>query len=585
MQKASFHMASQTEANPVCDPRHENFMHAFLDHLEASGNIDQLSRERAIRAQEQTQQTIHIVLTELGIVSSADLLQAAAQYFSLPIVTTDDFPVDPIELTELPASFLKQNRLVVTKQTDATLTIATCDPFDPESVDAIAYLLNTPVEIVLCHAADLEKEIARLYPENKSEDIDGQIAGSTTSVDEDDIQRLMDSASEAPVIRFVNRIINSAVQQGASDIHIEPLVDTLRVRLRLDGVMVETEKQPLSLQAGVVSRIKVLAKLNIAERRLPQDGRAKFVASGREIDLRVSTAPVLYGESIVLRVLDKDQAQLDLNSLGFDETTSVQFHTHLKTPNGIILVTGPTGSGKTTTLYAALKEINSTSRKIFTIEDPVEYEIGGINQVQIKPEIGLDFPNALRSLLRQDPDVMMVGEMRDAETVRIGIQASLTGHLVLSTLHTNSAASAVTRLLDMHAEDYLLASTLTAVVAQRLVRKLCPDCSQKASENDQETKQITTLLLNHGYAPQKLNLRKPIGCSKCLGTGYRGRTTIYEVLSINDNLRRLIKRGVTDKEIEQAAREDGMQTMYENGLQKISNGQTTYEEVIKVTRL
>lgn len=565
------------------DARDPHFAKSFLSHLEVSGRLERSAAERATRVANQTGHAVHTVLTELGLLSSAELLLAAASYFGRPLVMSGDLPSTPIEVSELPVGFLRHNRLLPLKNDSGNLMVATADPFDREAIDAAAYLLERPVSFVLCNSGDLDEAIERCFPASPvGIDIASVDSDASSSVDEDDVQRLLDSASEAPVIRFVTRIITSAVQRGASDIHIEPLVDALRVRFRIDGIMSEVERQPLGLQAGVASRIKIMARINIAERRVPQDGRAKFIVAGHEIDLRISTAPVLYGESVVLRILDKASVRLDLDALGFDRSTSQRLLAQLSRPNGIILVTGPTGSGKTTTLYAALKSINSAARKIFTIEDPIEYELAGVNQLQIKPEIGLDFASALRSLLRQDPDVMLVGEMRDGETARIAIQAALTGHLVLSTLHTNSAAGSITRLLDMGAEDYLLASTLTAVLAQRLVRTLCSSCSAPVPVEHPQVSAAVAALKSHGYDIHALRLRRPVGCGDCTGTGYRGRTTLWELLLIDDAIRQHIHRGIADRAIEHTARSSGMRTLFESGLEKVAVGITTLDEVLSV---
>jgi general secretion pathway protein E len=346
----------------------------------------------------------------------------------------------------------------------------------------------------------------------------------------------------------------------------------------------EVECLPRDLEAGIVTRIKILAKLNIAERRLPQDGRTKFVVGGREVDLRISTTPVLHGENLVLRILDSEQVDLSFEALGFDDRTRASLSAVLGQPNGIILVTGPTGSGKTTTLYAALRSLNSIERKIFSIEDPIEYQMRGISQIQIKPEIGLNFVHCLRSILRQDPDVIMVGEMRDEATTETAIRAALTGHLVLSTLHTNSAAASITRLLDMGAEDYLLASSLSCVLAQRLVRRLCASCSHPSPEGSTLAQRLAAELLDPA-PPCTFDVRTPVGCPQCKHTGFRGRTTIAELLAVDQRVRGTIKRGVSDREIESEARRNGMVTLYENGIHKVLAGETTLEEILRVARV
>jgi general secretion pathway protein E len=394
---------------------------------------------------------------------------------------------------------------------------------------------------------------------------------------EADVERLRDLASEAPVIRLVNRMIERAVEQRASDIHIEPFEGRLRVRYRVDGMLGETEAPAEKLAAAIVSRIKIMARLNIAERRLPQDGRIKVVVRGKEFDLRISTTPSLHGESVVMRILDRDGAVLDFKALGFRDDTLKSYLSALERPHGILLVTGPTGSGKTTTLYTSLIRLNSPERKILTVEDPVEYQLDGVLQIQVKPEIDLTFARALRSFLRQDPDILMIGEIRDLETAQIGVQAALTGHLVLSTLHTNDAAGAIARLMDMGVPDYLLTSTINGVAAQRLVRKLCPDC-REASEPDAEL----LARLDAGDNPPRV-LYHAKGCDHCKGTGYAGRAALVEVLVMDDALRRLVLQRADAREIEKAAVEGGMRTLYQDGLLKAAAGVTSIEEVLRVT--
>jgi general secretion pathway protein E len=392
---------------------------------------------------------------------------------------------------------------------------------------------------------------------------------------------LKDLASEAPVIRLVNLIISHALERRASDIHIEPFENQLIVRYRIDGVLHETESPPRRLSAAVISRIKIMANLDIAERRLPQDGRIKLRIQGKEIDLRVSTVPTMHGESVVMRILDKGGVALDFKSLGFDDDNLKAFIDVLMQPHGIILVTGPTGSGKTTTLYTALDQLNNPDVKILTVEDPVEYQMPGINQIQVKPQINLTFANALRSIVRQDPDVIMIGEIRDLETAQIAVQSALTGHMVLSTVHTNDAASTVNRLLDMGVEDYLLTSTVNGILAQRLVRTLCIHCRKPYHALPEVVEQMG---LKRYTAEAQVTLYHPVGCEHCGSTGYRGRICILEMLPISDAIRSLIMRHATSGEIRAQGVKDGMQTMYENGLGKSVQGITTIEEVLRVTR-
>ncbi|HEX7339329.1 MAG TPA: ATPase, T2SS/T4P/T4SS family, partial [Rhodanobacteraceae bacterium] len=404
--------------------------------------------------------------------------------------------------------------------------------------------------------------------------------GDAASGGEDDVEHLRDLASEAPVIRLVNLIIQRAVEARASDVHIEPFESRLKVRYRIDGVLEEVEAPPASSTAAVISRVKIMARLNIAERRLPQDGRIQLRVQGKELDLRVSTVPTSFGESVVMRILDRESVVFDFARLGFTGAFEKQFIDVLERPNGILLVTGPTGSGKTTTLYTALSRVNTDKVKIITVEDPVEYQLEGINQIQAKPSIGLDFSNALRSIMRQDPDVIMIGEMRDLETCRIAIQSALTGHLVLSTLHTNSAAGGVTRLLDMGVEDYLLGSTINGILAQRLVRRLDPETAV-AYEAPAEV--IAQFELEKYTDARPIRLYKP-GTSEANPTGYHGRQAILEFLVMTDELRRLVMQHADAGDIERAARASGMRTMYEDGIAKALAGVTTLEEVLRVTQ-
>jgi general secretion pathway protein E len=397
-------------------------------------------------------------------------------------------------------------------------------------------------------------------------------------VSEDDIEHLKDLASEAPVIRLVNQIIQRAVESRASDIHIEPFADELKVRYRVDGILQEVSSPAARSTAAIISRVKIMAKLNIAERRLPQDGRIPLRVQGKELDLRVSTVPTMFGESVVMRLLDKESVRFDFDALGFDGSPRDRLEAILEIPYGILLVTGPTGSGKSTTLYTALSRLNTEARKIITVEDPVEYQLPGINQIQVKPQIGMTFAGALRSIVRQDPDIIMVGEMRDLETARIAVQSALTGHVVLSTLHTNDAASGVTRLLDMGVEDYLLTSTINGILAQRLVRRLCPKCRDPY----RPLPELAAKLERVAGGAEEITLYRAGGCEDCNGTGYRGRLVITEVLNMTDPIRRAVLEHATATEIQRVAIGEGMLTMYEDGLRKAVEGRTTMEEVLRV---
>ncbi|HJU08533.1 MAG TPA: type II secretion system ATPase GspE, partial [Rhodanobacteraceae bacterium] len=439
-----------------------------------------------------------------------------------------------------------------------------------------------PVVLRIALRSEIDDLIERWHGQGRSalgtivEGMEGEGAESA----DDDIEHLRDLASEAPVIRLVNLLIQRAVEARASDIHIEPFENRLKVRYRIDGVLHEVEAPPASSTAAVISRIKIMARMNIAERRLPQDGRIMLRVQGKELDLRVSCIPTSFGESVVMRILDRGNVVLDFGALGFDARTLPDFLRVLEQPHGILLVTGPTGSGKTTTLYTALSKINTPDRKIITVEDPVEYQLEGINQMQVKPQIGLDFAGALRSIVRQDPDVIMIGEMRDLETCKIAIQSALTGHLVLSTLHTNSAAGGLTRLLDMGVEDYLLASTVNAILAQRLVRRLDPATAEPYAPLPEMVRELG---LDRFTDQRPLRLYRPRP-SHDNPSGYRGRLAIIEQLTLSDPLRRLVMQRADASEIERAARAEGMHTMYEDGMRKALAGLTTIEEVLRVTQ-
>ena len=456
------------------------------------------------------------------------------------------------------------------------------DPLDRYALDAVRLIAGGTIHRRVAIPAELEAAIERLYGRERSA---GQLVETVGVSDDDpveyDVERLKDLASEAPVIRLVNNLIAKAMEARASDIHIEPFEDRLRVRYRIDGVLREVEPPPGRFRAAIVSRIKIMARLNIAERRLPQDGRIKLAVRGTPIDLRIATVPTMHGECVVLRLLNREGVRLDFAALGLGGRNLDVYLTALERPHGILLVTGPTGSGKTTTLYASLVRLNIPERKILTVEDPVEYQLDGINQIQVKQSIGLGFPNLLRSLLRHDPDIIMVGEIRDVETAEIAVQAALTGHLVLSTLHTNSAVSSITRLLDMGVEDYLLTSTLNGVAAQRLVRTLCPHCREAYRALPE---MVAQLGLRRFAGDADIILQRPRGCDECTGTGYFGRTTIFETLIMSDTIRQLVLRHAESNELHRAAVEEGMRTMYEDGMIKALAGETSIEEVLKVTR-
>jgi general secretion pathway protein E len=571
------------------DPHTEAFAGRLGAFLLKRGTIDALAVRRAQRAQKQSGERFDVVTTRLGLVPEAEMTRALAEFLSLPFLEAAHLPRAPLLKEQLRLPFLKTHRLLPILDDPDRVVVAMADPFDLEAVGAMAYLLGRPVERCLAPPADLERAIEKLYGGN-GEAADGEgIASLAEEASDDDIRRLEDMASEAPIIRLVHQLIVRAVEARASDIHVEPREDCLRVLFRIDGILHTVEALPPAVRAPVTSRIKIMAHLNIAERRLPQDGRIRTTVRGKDIDLRVSTMPTLHGESVVLRILDRCSVVLEFPALGFEGPTYEAFARILDHPNGIVLVTGPTGSGKTTTLYAALNALNNSERKIFTIEDPIEYQLAGINQVQVRPKLGLTFAAAFRSILRQDPDIIMVGEIRDLETAQIAIQASLTGHLVFSTVHTNSAAATVARLLDMGVEDYLLASSVTGVLAQRLVRRLCEACAAPADIS----KRFLDSVHQRGLMPatgldaagQSLRLRKKVGCEACRHTGFSGRTCIAEVLVMSDAVRDRILSSGTERSVEEAAVGGGMMTMFQDGLAKAFRGQTTVEEVLRATRI
>ena len=569
---------------PACsDPRAAGDVEAFLDYLINNKTIESTAAARARAACRTSGQHIDHVLIELGLLAEPDLAKAAAGFLNLELLSGHDFPIQPIAEDLLQSEFLDACGIIPLHISDETIVLATCRPLDDEAARSIGYFLSRAVELKVANRRDFEKAFERLYqPEAGSPGTGSEDTAGVHGLLADDVERLKDIAREAPVIRLVNQLINQAVELKASDIHIEPLEDHVRVRLRIDGELRAIAPIGKPMQAGVISRVKILARINIAERRLPQDGRIKLPVRGREIDFRVSTTPTLYGESVVLRILDQTDLELSFPTLGFAASDADQLSRLMSHANGIVLVTGPTGSGKTTTLYAGLTALNTEQRKIFTVEDPIEFQLAGINQIHAQPQIGLDFASALRSILRQDPDVIMVGEIRDAETARIATQASLTGHLVLSTLHTNNAAASISRLMDIGIENYLITSTLRGVIAQRLVRCLCLHCAMPVKPD-------TGLFQQLGWNKSKFNrlkpagIKQPVGCAKCNNTGYKGRTTIYEIMPIDAGIQKLILADAPEQAIHQAAVVAGMTSLRTNGMEKVLAGITSIDEVLKAT--
>ncbi len=556
--------------------RYDDFLHYLISHEKLSKH----ELRRLEHLQQNTDEAIPQLMVKLGLCSEVDVTDALCSVTGLEKITSEQYPLDNPLSDRIPKRFLLQYHVVVLSDGEQGVTIATMNPLDDFVLDAIALALGKQLFLKIGLQSDIDKAIALQFGEQRSE-MDQLLAEEENDdVDSEDLEHLKDLASEAPVVRMVNLVLQKAIELRASDIHIEPFEQSLKVRLRIDGVLQNIDDFPVSSAAAVLSRIKIMAKLDIAERRLPQDGRIKLKMLGKELDLRVSTIPTLYGESVVLRLLDKENIVLDFSALGFSGQHSAQFFSALAQPHGIILITGPTGSGKSTTLYTALKQLNTAERKIITVEDPIEYQLEGINQIQVKPQIGLDFASALRSIVRQDPDVIMIGEMRDLETARIAVQSALTGHLVLSTLHTNDAAGGVTRLLDMGLEEYLISSTVNGILAQRLVRALCEHCKQPYPAPD---KLIQELQRKGLIDQQEPVLYKATGCPHCGNIGYRGRQAIIEFLPMSATIKQQVMQHEQARIIQQQAIKDGMRTLYEDGLMKVVQGVTTLEEVLRVT--
>jgi general secretion pathway protein E len=533
------------------------------------GKIEAEDLERALELQRERGDKLGKILVDMGLVAQRDVLAALSEQLDVPLVTIDGPPPAAPEIEGLSYRFLRQSRAFPVALNGSVLTVAMADPMDFETAAAIGSFSGLEIQTALAAEQEIVDAVDKHYADGERQVLSGDGGDEEALAD---LEHLRDMASEAPVIRLVNAMIADALEKRSSDIHIEPFEKEFRVRFRVDGVLSAQETPPRELKAAIISRLKLMAKLNIAERRLPQDGRIKIKILGREVDLRVSTLPTLYGESVVMRLLDRSAGDFfDLRRLGFDDRMLAQMEHFTNLPHGIFLVTGPTGSGKSTTLYSALKRINLPDKKIITIEDPVEYQMDGINQIHVNPQIGLTFAAGLRHIVRQDPDVIMVGEIRDRETADIAIRAALTGHLVFSTLHTNDAPSAVTRLADMGVESYLLTSSLVAVLAQRLVRVICQDCKRPAGE---------------AVAPDGTRVRsyRGAGCAVCNGSGYISRVGIFEMMQLNEEIRRLIMENADASRLTEAARRSGMRNLREDGWQKIRDGVTTVEEVMRVTQ-
>jgi len=530
----------------------------------------------ALDKQRDSGELIGQILISMGYASEPAVLEALGKQLGLPVVTLSEHTVDPVALGKVPSEFAMRHQLIPLRSEDHTLTVAMANPLDVHPLDDLRLVTGCEIKPAIASPAEIKRAIEQFYMEKMIQDITEQEADITADEGPDiaDLQRM---ATEALVIQLVNLIIHQAVQDRASDIHIEPFERELKVRYRIDGVLREAQSPPKRLHAAIVSRVKILADMNIAERRLPQDGRIQLRVSGRRIDIRVSTIPTLYGESVVMRILDKSRGLLTLEQLGMQTQVLQNFRRLISVPYGIILVTGPTGSGKSTSLYAALSEVFSVEKKIITIEDPVEYQLPGVNQIQVRPNIGLTFASGLRHMVRQDPDIIMVGEIRDAETADIAINAALTGHLVFSTLHTNDAAGAITRLLDMHAEPYLVASTLIGSVAQRLVRRVCQRCKTQVKAKPELVREV-------GFPDEMKDHLFTVGrgCDECARTGYSNRIGVFEMLMVDDEVRRMIVERTSATVIKQYAVSKGMKTLIADGRDKILQGITTIDEVLRV---
>jgi type IV pilus assembly protein PilB len=553
-------------------------------------STDQL--REAQKDQRSTGKRLAYSLTKLGILQETELTDFLAKQYGVPSITLEDFEIDPAVISLVPREVASKHVLIPVQQAGNTLIVAMADPSNIYAVDDIKFMTSLHIEPVVSTDAAIEAAIERYYNKKASEEAASyqQVLGDL-ELDEiefedamDDDFSLVDSqneAEQAPVVKLCNLILVNAISKGASDIHIEPYEKSYRVRYRIDGVLHHEMNPPLKLKNAITSRFKIMSNLDIAERRLPQDGRIKIKLSrGREMDFRVSCLPTLYGEKLVLRLLDKDNLQLDMTKLGFEEAPLRDFKEAIHRPYGMCLVTGPTGSGKTTTLYSALSELNEDGVNISTAEDPVEFNLAGINQVQMHDDIGLNFAASLRSFLRQDPDIIMVGEIRDFETAEIAVKAALTGHLVLSTLHTNDAPSTVNRLLNMGVEPFLVTASVNLIVAQRLARRICKDCKKPDTDVTPEA------LTDAGMKPPEAKKCKPMrgkGCKVCADTGYKGRVALYEVMLLKDPLKDLILQGASTTELKHEAIRLGMNTLRRSGLNKINEGMTTLEEILRVT--
>ncbi len=566
----------------------EEISNPLLSLVREQGLIDDLQYEEVVAELKRSGAPVSQLLQDFGIMKLEDILHVMATSLGTEVISLHDRNLTPELLKAIPANVARMYHCIPVGVSNGTLQVALADPLDPAHADEIGFASKRDVQVLVADPAEIEKAIERHYGQEESEDFshilkelgaDTNIAREISEAEAGDARQAEELANAAPIVKFVNLVLAQAIQDRASDIHFEPFETDFRIRYRVDGALYEMSPPPKHLALPVISRIKVMSNLNISERRLPQDGRINYTVANRQVDLRVSTLPTQFGESVVLRVLDRQSVNLDISTLGFPQYIQEYVADAIQRPNGILIVTGPTGSGKTTTLYSCLRKVNTIDSKLLTAEDPVEYDIEGIMQVAINDAVGMTFGKALRSFLRQDPDIIMVGEMRDLETAQISIQASLTGHLVLSTLHTNDSTGAITRLIDMGVEPFLISSTLMAVLAQRLVRTICQSCRTPFEPTEE---QLSLLNLSpHDLGDKVFHYGR--GCSTCNDTGYKGRKGIFELLIISEAVRLLINERAPTVVLRQKAVELGMVPLRDDGLRSIFEGDTTIEEVVKYT--
>ena len=571
------------QASPPAPPRGTTPDLAEL--LVKSGQVTREEMEAALRERAATGRSLGEILSELGLVTEEDLIRASAAEAGMEFVDLNEQPLDPEATRLIPEALARRHRVLALAFRGDTPVIGMANPSDVFAIDDLRSLLGNDLHIVVCSSGQIAEYLSRVYRHDRETTLAAQTAASQTSAaDETKITELTDLhavVEDAPIVKYVNLILRQALQERASDIHIEPTADDLRIRFRIDGVLHEVTRSPKAIQGGVTTRLKVMASLDIAEHRVPQDGRITLTAGRREIDLRVATLPTVHGEKIVLRVLDKSSASLNLSELGFLPTVEKRYGVAYRKAYGTILVTGPTGSGKSTTLYATLNALNSPERNLITVEDPVEYQLRGVSQVQVNPKAGLHFANALRSILRSDPDVVLVGEIRDRETAVIAIEAALTGHLVLSSLHTNDAAGTPMRLVEMGVEAFLVGSALDCVLAQRLTRQLCENCFEDYSPTVEDLELIG--FTDEDLPPNgKVRFRRAVGCQACSRTGYRGRIALQELLLVDEEIERAIIAHSSNDDIQRLALEQGMVPLRHDGLRKAALGITSLEEILRV---